>query len=102
MARLQRIPSRIPAPPSRVSKPPKIAERFYLTPEWKALVSMLINERGRQCQACGREGCRIYADHITERKDGGADLDPSNIQLLCGSCHSTKTASARRARLGLP
>jgi len=32
----------------------------------------------------------------------GALLDPANIQLLCGSCHTLKTNAVKRARLGLP
>ncbi|MDL2172036.1 HNH endonuclease [Asaia sp. HumB] len=31
-------------------------------------------------------------------KDGGGPLDPSNVRLLCGSCHSAKTARVRAIR----
>ncbi|KGB21911.1 hypothetical protein AtDm6_2677 [Acetobacter tropicalis] len=33
-----------------------------------------------------------------ELKDGGAKLDKRNVQLLCGSCHTAKTASVRAER----
>ena len=59
----------------------------------------LIKERGRRCQKCGRTDCRIFGDHIIEIQDGGARLDPSNISLKCGRCHTTKTLQARKERL---
>jgi 5-methylcytosine-specific restriction endonuclease McrA len=40
----------------------------------------------------------VIADHIVERKDGGADLDPNNIELLCHAHHQKKTALARARR----
>ncbi|WP_081775955.1 HNH endonuclease signature motif containing protein [Asaia platycodi] len=61
-------------------------------------MSRLLVQRGRRCEACGRTDCRIFGDHIHELKDGGAPLDPGNIRLLCGSCHSAKTARVRAIR----
>ena len=84
---------------------PRIAEkhetkpsRVYLSLEWRGLMSRLLTQRGRRCEACGRTGCRIFGDHIHELKDGGAALDPGNVRLLCGPCHSTKTARVRAVR----
>lgn len=77
----------------------KVAEPFYLSPEWRTLIARLIEDRGRICQECGRRDCRIFGDHVTELKDGGAPLDPRNVKLLCGSCHTKKTAAVRAARL---
>jgi 5-methylcytosine-specific restriction endonuclease McrA len=40
-------------------------------------------------------GCGVAAtnvDHIVPRRRGGADLDPTNVQAMCASCHSAKTA----------
>lgn len=42
------------------------------------------------CVCCGRAGSHI--DHILPRRQGGSD-DHSNLQTLCASCHSRKTAS---------
>lgn len=86
----------------RVAKaPPKQADPFYLTAEWRSLMARLLSERGRRCEKCGRTDCRIFGDHVVEIKDGGSTLDPRNIQLLCGSCHSIKTAAARATRQGV-
>jgi 5-methylcytosine-specific restriction endonuclease McrA len=59
---------------------------------------MVVARAGHRCQRCGRMNCRLYADHIVERKDGGAVLDPSNGQALCASCHALKTSHARAER----
>ncbi|RUT25996.1 HNH endonuclease [Asaia sp. W19] len=76
----------------------KSPDCVYLKREWRSLISCLLAQRGRRCEVCGRTGCRIFGDHIHELKDGGAPLDPGNIRLLCGSCHSTKTARVRAIR----
>lgn len=78
--------------------PPKTADAFYVSKEWRGLMTTILKQRGRVCERCGRTGCRIFGDHIVELKDGGAKLDPSNVQLLCGSCHTAKTAEARARR----
>lgn len=78
--------------------PPKTADAFYVSKEWRGLMATILKQRGRICERCGRTGCRIFGDHIVELKDGGAKLDPSNVQLLCGSCHTAKTAQARARR----
>ncbi|KXV36273.1 HNH endonuclease [Gluconobacter japonicus] len=78
--------------------PPKTADAFYVSKEWRSLMATILKQRGRVCERCGRTGCRIFGDHIIELKDGGAKLDPLNVQLLCGSCHTAKTAQARARR----
>jgi len=83
----------------RVKPAPKRAEPFYLSPEWRALMARLLAERGRRCQECGRTDCRIFGDHIIELNDGGAPLDPGNVKLLCGACHTIKTSRARSERM---
>ncbi|MEM7301906.1 MAG: HNH endonuclease signature motif containing protein [Pseudomonadota bacterium] len=97
---LRAVASRLATVPTRLRVPPKKAERFYQSKEWRALVARVNRERGSRCQVpgCGSTK-RVIADHIIERKDGGAELDPANIQLLCQSCHNAKTAKAKRARV---
>lgn len=95
---LKRLPSRIGRPPAKVQAMPKKAESFYLSKEWKQLVARLKRERGPWCEQCG-SGKRIIGDHKVERRDGGADLDPANVELLCHACHQRKTAAAKVARV---
>lgn len=62
-----------------------------------------VKKRARyRCQGpgCGATGVRLIADHVVERRDGGADLDPANGEALCDRCHGLKTEAARRARYG--
>jgi 5-methylcytosine-specific restriction enzyme A len=42
---------------------------------------------------------RMFADHVIELRDGGAQFDPANGQCLCGPHHLMKTAQTRRDRL---
>lgn len=47
------------------------------------------------CVVCGRAGRTVEAaevDHIVPIANGGARLDERNLQALCHSCHSRKTA----------
>lgn len=89
-----------PADTSAARPPKKTAAPFYSSPEWRALIARLIAVRGRRCerQGCGRQHCRIYGDHVVELADGGEPLEETNIELLCGSCHTAKTAEARARR----
>src|SRR4051794_39894376 len=80
----------------RVKPPPKIADQFYLSREWRALMDQIINDRGRTCQDpdCPKPHppiSRVFGDHIKELKDGGATLDPANVLLRCGAAHTRKT-----------
>lgn len=88
----------------KVRPAPKVAASFYLSPEWRDLVKQLIAQRGRQCEdpahdpSRPRDGIRIFGDHICELRDGGSPLDPRNVMLRCGSCHTKKTTETRAAR----
>jgi 5-methylcytosine-specific restriction endonuclease McrA len=71
----------------------------YDSLEHKAWRRVVRQRAGQRCQGCGRTGCRLFADHIVELRDGGDPLDLRNGQALCGSCHAIKTAAARASRL---
>lgn len=97
MGRLTAMPSRLKPMTAKVRAPIKFAEPFYTSTAWRQTVARLKRERGNWCERCGSTK-RVIADHIKERKDGGADLDPANIELLCFDHHQAKTAKARAAR----
>lgn len=78
---------------------PKVVEPFYLSKEWRDLIDSIKRERGDKCERCPRHHVRLFGDHIVELRDGGAPLDRTNVMLLCGSCHTAKTAKARAERM---
>ena len=65
-----------------VRLPPKAADPYYLTPEWRELRRQTLERDGGVCTApaCGRPA--IVADHIVARKAGGADA-LHNTRSLC-------------------
>jgi 5-methylcytosine-specific restriction enzyme A len=100
---MRALPPRLRLLEQRTALPPaKIADAFYLSPAWRALMTEIIRERGRRCEdpLCERQSppSRVFGDHIVELADGGAPLDKRNIMLRCGACHTRKTAEARAAR----
>lgn len=94
MGRLKAMPPRVAAMPPRVAAMPKIADPFYLSAEWRAARA---RQGDKWCAVCGSTR-RLVLDHKHERKDGGADLDPANLEWLCHAHHQAKTARARSAR----
>lgn len=106
MSKLGSGRKRVGSGPGRVSAGPKVADRFYKSPEWRNFVASLITVRGRRCEVCGKtheddgKPVRLIGDHTVERRDGGPDLEPANVKLMCWSCHNAKTAQARARRLG--
>ena len=57
------------------------------TAAWRKLRQSII-QRDKCCQRCGTEE-RLSVDHIVPRTLGGDD-NPSNLQVLCSSCNSSK------------
>ncbi|MGE0425425.1 MAG: HNH endonuclease [Reyranellaceae bacterium] len=90
---------------SAAKPPPKTADAFYLSREWRALIAEIIAERGARCEdqrhdpRRPRGGVRVFGDHVHELQDGGAPLDKANVLLRCGSCHARKTVAVRAARM---
>lgn len=102
MARLTCLKPRVATLDTRTARPPpKAVDAELTTPEHRAWRAAVLRRAGYRCEGpgCGRTGVRFFADHIVERRDGGAHLDPANGQCLCGSCHSKKTAAVRAARM---
>lgn len=103
--KLRTAPDRVKAIDTRRIQPPaKTADAFYTTTAWRHLVDRLKLERGNRCEDpnCRTQvsrRTRLFGDHINELRDGGAPLDPANVMLRCGACHSRKTAARRAERL---
>jgi 5-methylcytosine-specific restriction protein A len=103
------LPPRIgTADTRRLKPPPKRADPELLTEQYRAWRAEVLRRAGYRCQwiehgqRCTKAAPhhRVFADHVVEREDGGALLDLSNGQCLCGSHHTTKTAGARAKRRG--
>lgn len=58
----------------------------------KRLTNDLLSRSGGLCEDCGSAGdFRGLAKHeIRHRSQGGDPLDPANVLLLCGRCHSLR------------
>jgi len=67
-----------PARPGANGMAAKVADPFYASPEYRKWRTLVIERAGGICQApsCGRRERRMFADHVIERRDGAADLDP--------------------------
>lgn len=82
---------------------PKMAERFYLSAEWKQYrrehrAWTRAQHGGVWCCVCGSAE-RLILDHDVERKDGGAEFPPfAQAKWYCTAHHNAKTARARAAR----
>lgn len=64
--------------------------RFYQSGGWRAAREAQLR-REPNCRVCGRPA--VVADHIRPRAEGGADLDPSNLQSLCAEHSRQKTTA---------
>lgn len=104
MTRLATLGPRLRTLDTRTSRPPpKQADPELLTAEHRAWACAVKQRAGWKCEDCGAQGgkggVRLIADHIKERRDGGAPLDPANGRSRCPSCHGRKTARARAERM---
>lgn len=72
----------------------KQAQKFYQSTRWKAVRKRHLNSEPL-CRECKKNGKLVKAsvvDHIVPVKQGGNPFDDNNLQSLCWSCHSTKSA----------
>ena len=72
----------------------KVAQKFYQSNEWKAAKRKHLQHEPlcRECASQGKYTKATMVDHIVPIKKGGAPLLDSNLQSLCWSCHSKKSA----------
>ena len=92
--------------PLRTAKPPEIeseraGQAFYNSQTWKKLRAEVKKAKPycEQCNATAKQK-RLVVDHIKEISDGGAPFDKANLQVLCYSCHASKTQKERMKRGG--
>lgn len=80
--------------PHRMFKPTD--ERFYNSPEWRALRYLVLRNTGARCQCCGAQqsdSVRIHVDHIKPRSQfPHLALAIDNLQVLCEDCNMGKGA----------
>ena len=73
-------------------RPPR--KGLYGSRRWRELRVSILERDAYTCQHCGLAGLEV--DHIRPICKGGPIWDPANLQTLCKSCHSLKTASEKR------
>lgn len=99
MGRLKEMAPRLGRARPRLAPAPKVAERFYSSPEWLALrARRKLDSDWFAAKRRAKPGERLILDHIRERRDGGDDLDPANTQWLTMSEHQAKTARVKAGR----
>lgn len=69
--------------------------RLYDLAVWRKLRAQQLCDEPlcRHCKARGVLKFATDVDHVTPIANGGAELDQSNLQSLCHTCHSQKTRS---------
>lgn len=104
MGRLKALPPRVATVRNRITVPAKVPDPFYEGNAWREFIRAIKVQRGYVCEVvtcrkdCSSNHRGLIGDHIVERKDGGADFDPSNVMLMCAACHNRKTARERGRR----
>jgi len=110
MARLKTLGPRVPRLDTRTAPPAaKEADAELQSPAYRAWARGVkeragfrceIVENGARCEKSRANGDVMYADHVEERRDGGALLGEG--RCTCASHHTRKTNAARAERLAAP
>jgi len=72
----------------------RTAQSFYESTAWRRVRRIKLSD-SPLCEECKRGGTLVAAtvvDHIMPIRQGGAKLEMDNLQSLCQSCHSRKSA----------
>jgi 5-methylcytosine-specific restriction protein A len=70
----------------------RTANPLYTSRRWRMLRRQVLTAHPI-CQHHGCDGLATDVDHIIAVRNGGAVYDRRNLQALCRSCHSRKTAT---------
>lgn len=78
-----------------------VDKRIYDSRRWKNLRVWIIacEPLCRECKKHGRVTLAEEVDHIEPISFGGDPWDETNLQPLCGPCHSRKTVNEMRVRI---
>ena len=79
--------------PARDDEAYRAGRKVYDSTRWQRLRRMQLAEFPL-CRVCACAGAHI--DHIKTIRAGGEPYDQANLQTLCASCHSSKTATEMR------
>ena len=66
-------------------------DKFYQSPEWRALRSFVLRRDRGICARCGLSGS-TFVHHRVERRDGGSD-HPDNLEAMHKRCHAALHAA---------
>ncbi|MFA7279800.1 MAG: HNH endonuclease, partial [Sterolibacterium sp.] len=98
MGRLKELKPRLREARTAVAAyPEKKADSFYSSAEWKGLRLECLRRDRFICVKCGAPA--KVADHITSRKDGGAD-SLENLRSLCRTCDNQSKEDSSGQRRG--
>lgn len=70
--------------------------KFYDLREWRDVIRRRQLAQHPLCHHCAARAivkAATEVDHIVPMSEGGDPRDPANLQSLCMSCHSRKTAA---------
>jgi 5-methylcytosine-specific restriction protein A len=109
MAKISTLKPLVPRGDGRTVRPTPsqgTIDPVYNDERYKVWRKAVVANAGHRCEAidsgfrCVKSApaSRMFADHVTELRDGGSPFDPANGQCLCGRHHSIKTAAARARR----
>lgn len=79
----------------------------HQTQAWKRLRRRVLDRDGWRCTVCGKAG-RLECHHVRPVVEGGAEMDPGNLSVVCRACHvamhrhETPERAAWRAWLARP
>ena len=72
---------------------------FYQGREWRRMSYLTRESAGWLCQRCKpRTVAAALAHHIKPVTEGGAKLDPANLEALCFDCHELEHGRANEQK----